>query len=162
MCYDSLGEGALQIAKQSQTPLQICVSTCIDKYVQFSYVCFELKYKQHFLELRQRITGIWVAQKCLAHLRATPKLRFHNKSWMLFSMCKHMGWCLSTGIMKNDPLPTCLRRLGWVGTGVLVLAEECCSFFFFYLVGILLTHFNSHSSLKRPLHCSSHLLWFVF
>lgn len=147
---------------KSNTSANMCV--CLHWQVCTVLLCmFELKYKQHFLELRQRITGIWVAQKCLAHLRATPKLRFHNKSWMVFSMCKHMGWCLSTGIiMKNDPLPTCLRRLGWVGTGVLVLAEECCSFFFFYLVGILLTHFNSHSSLKRPLHCSSHLLWFVF
>lgn len=27
-----------------------------------------------------------------------------------------------------------------------------------YLAGILLPHFNSHSSLKSPLHCRSHFL----
>lgn len=32
----------------------------------------------------------------------------------------------------------------------------------FYLTAILLSHFNSHSWLKNPLPCSSHLLWFVF
>lgn len=31
-----------------------------------------------------------------------------------------------------------------------------------YLSGILLPHFNSHSSLKSPLRCRSHFLWFVF
>lgn len=31
-----------------------------------------------------------------------------------------------------------------------------------YLTSILLPHFNSHSSLKSPLRCCSHFLWFVF
>lgn len=32
----------------------------------------------------------------------------------------------------------------------------------FYLIAILLSHFNSHSWLKNPLPRSSHLLWFAF
>lgn len=98
---------------------------------------------------------------------ATPKLSFNNKDRVLFSM-----WWLKTkkqvrvifehryhdekwspaDLLRGQDASE-LEDWRWLGS----TAHSS-----FYLTGILLTHFNSHSLLKSPLRCSSHLLWFVF
>lgn len=172
LCTKSNSEwkGALQISQQlfsgcyTRANMRVYIALASTHFC----ACVELKYTNHFSALRQEIKGIWVTQKPFVHLWATPKVSFNNKGWMLFSMWwfkkkkKKSEGDMNRGIItKNDPVLTC-----WGGRDELELECWCwlnsTAHSFLYLAGIPLPHFNSHSSLKSPLRCRSHFLWFVF
>lgn len=152
-------------------------SACIDKRAPL--IGTELRDARHFPKLRQEITGIKDNLRRLAHSRGyTLGSSAITMGWMLFSMCckrrrrrerrkKRKGkWrlYLNNGGYHYEKWSRAdlLRRPGWVGNGGLGSAAAAAHSSFFYLSAILPTHFNSHSSLERPLRCNSHLLWFVF
>lgn len=123
----------------------------------------------HFSVLRQEIKGIGVAQKPSVHLWSTPRFSCNSKASMLFFCVliskkkkKSEGdiWA-EVSLWKIIPY-----QLAEGGRDELGLEGWCwlnsSAHSFLYLAGILLLHFNSHSSLKSPLRCRSHFLWFVF
>lgn len=142
-------------------------NTLAHRHRQFFRACIELKYTNHFSALRQEIKGIWVTQKPFVHLWATPKVSLNNKGFMFFFACgdwkKKSEGDIWTEVSLWKMIPCRLAEgagMSWNWRARCWLNSAAHSSL--YLSGILLPHFNSHSSLKSPLRCRSHFLWFVF
>lgn len=155
-------KGALQISQQQEKLLSLLHShkyvnlQCIGKHTH-SPSLHALSWNTHttFQSSDKRLKVFELPKNPFVHLWPPPKVSFSKKGWMLFSMWwfkkkKKWRWYLNRGIiMKNYPVPTC-----WGGRDELELESWCwlhsTAYSSLYLTGILLPHFNSHSSLKSP------------
>lgn len=143
---------------------QLCLQ-CIVKYTHFSSVCSR-NTQSTFQSSDKRLKVFKLPQKPFVHLWPTPRVSSNIKDWMFFSMQrmkkkkKKWRWYLSGAIiMKSYPV---LTRSGGRDELELEGSELLTAHSSRYLSDILLPHFNSHSSLKSPIRCRSHFLWFVF
>lgn len=110
----------------------------IDEHTQSFCACAELKFTQTTFQCSDKRLKVFELLKTFCVLLGDTQSQLQQQSLdVIFHVIikkkkkrKRWRWYLSRCIiMKNYPVPTCWRGLGWVATGELLLTEQRCSFF---------------------------------